>query len=140
MLNFINLITNIWFKKLITFSGRSSRYEFWCSQLFLLTVAPISNWLIEPLVASSLVADEQWSDHSPNSNGIFTYLHALIVTTALVNIATVIRRLHDINRSGWWSLLLIIPVIGWLPLAIFLAKQGNQGDNSYGSDPLQLRQ
>ena len=45
------------------------------------------------------------------------------------------RRLHDINRTGWWLLLLFVLVIGWIVLIVWAIKQGDKGPNKYGPDP-----
>lgn len=45
------------------------------------------------------------------------------------------RRLHDIGMSGWWQLIGIIPLIGWIAIIVLLAKQGVAGPNEYGADP-----
>ena len=45
------------------------------------------------------------------------------------------RRLHDIGKSGWWQLLWLIPIIGWIILIVFLVTKGEAGANGYGEDP-----
>ena len=59
---------------------------------------------------------------------------AMVVNLALLFpvIAAGSRRLHDINRSGWWQLL-ILTLIGIIPLIVWLASQGTEQDNRYGS-------
>ena len=47
------------------------------------------------------------------------------------------RRLHDINRTGWWLLLLFVLVIGWIVLIVWAIKRGDEGPNKYGPDPRQ---
>lgn len=47
------------------------------------------------------------------------------------------RRLHDTDRSAWWLLLIIIPVVGWIIIIVFNCQRGTQGENRYGPDPLQ---
>ena len=47
------------------------------------------------------------------------------------------RRLHDINRTGWWLLLLFVLVIGWIVLIVWAIKRGDKGPNKYGPDPRQ---
>lgn len=57
------------------------------------------------------------------------------LATLIPSFAVGARRLHDINRSGWWQLLWIIPVIGWIVVIIFLAQEGESTDNQYGVVP-----
>jgi len=45
-----------------------------------------------------------------------------------------VRRLHDINRTGWW-LLIAFTIIGIIPLIIWAIQPGNQESNRYGEDP-----
>jgi uncharacterized membrane protein YhaH (DUF805 family) len=45
------------------------------------------------------------------------------------------RRLHDTNRSGWWILIGLIPIVGPIILLVFYATEGDAGDNQYGPDP-----
>jgi hypothetical protein len=47
------------------------------------------------------------------------------------------RRLHDTNKSGWWQLLLIIPLIGFVVLVVLWCIEGDRGANQYGPDPKQ---
>lgn len=63
----------------------------------------------------------------------------ILVAVLLLNIASImwsVRRLHDINLSGWWALLLWLPVINIGPLCYLLIAKGTAGDNRFGPDPL----
>lgn len=51
------------------------------------------------------------------------------------NIAVTIRRLHDINKTGWLYLLYLIPLIGPIVLFVFFVQEGTRGPNQYGPDP-----
>ncbi len=50
-------------------------------------------------------------------------------------LAVFVRRLHDINRSGWWFFIVFIPIVGVLVLLYWLFKAGDVGTNQYGEDP-----
>ena len=58
------------------------------------------------------------------------------LVTIIPNIAIAIRRLHDRDYSGWWYLLVFIPLIGWLILFIWFCLKGTDGPNRFGPDPL----
>lgn len=58
----------------------------------------------------------------------------LISTIPMISLTA--RRLHDINRSGWWQLLYAIPIINFIILLILLFKTGDEGENNFGLDPL----
>jgi uncharacterized membrane protein YhaH (DUF805 family) len=64
---------------------------------------------------------------------IHPVVYLIVTLTAfLPGFAVAVRRLHDVDRSGWWSLLWLIPLAGWLVLVIFCVKRGSPGTNSYG--------
>ena len=65
---------------------------------------------------------------------IVTGLFGLV--TIIPNIAIAIRRLHDLDRTGWWILLGFIPLIGWIILLIWYVTKGTDGPNRFGPDPL----
>lgn len=67
-------------------------------------------------------------------SGLLANIFSLIVL--IPSIAVAARRLHDTDRSPWWLLLALIPVIGWIVLIVFFAQAGTRGENRYGADPL----
>ena len=67
-------------------------------------------------------------------NSIFAFIFNLAVF--LPSWAVMIRRLHDVNRSGWW-ILINLTIIGIIPFTYWLfMKVGDEGENRFGSDPL----
>ncbi|SBS34147.1 Inner membrane protein YhaH [Marinomonas spartinae] len=115
------------FKKYAVFSGRSCRKEFWCFVM--------SNMMLNLLLALLFFL------HSFLSRSLFTVDQFIVVVlafnllTLLPTIGVSIRRLHDINRSGWFILLNAIPVFGTLLLIFLLSLEGSIGDNRFGEDP-----
>ena len=99
------------FNKYFDFETRSSRKEFWYWQLFRILMF-LSITYLESLGLSGLLFI---------SNFIFL----------IPEIAVSIRRLHDINKSGWW-ILLTITIIGIIPLTYFYCIKGDDGVNDYG--------
>ena len=57
---------------------------------------------------------------------------AFSLAILIPSIAIGVRRLHDINKSGWWILISIIPILGFIVLLIFYIKEGDAGANQYG--------
>ncbi len=53
----------------------------------------------------------------------------------LPSIAVAVRRLHDIGRSGWWYLLIFVPIIGWIALIIFFCQKTDPQSNQWGQPP-----
>ena len=86
------------FAKYADFTGRASRPEFWWFFLFT---------LVASIVLSAL-------------NQYVNLLFSL--ATFIPSIAVGARRLHETNRSGWWQLLWIVPLVGWIVIVIFLVQ------------------
>jgi uncharacterized membrane protein YhaH (DUF805 family) len=51
------------------------------------------------------------------------------------SIAVSVRRLHDIDRTGWWVLISLVPLVGWIVLLVFHVQDSTPGTNGYGSNP-----
>lgn len=104
-------------KRYAEFSGRSRRSEYWYFALGNFIAAIVLNLL----------------DLMLGSYGILTLLYSLLVLVP--GLAVSIRRLHDTNRSGWWLLISLIPLIGAIVLIIFMVQEGDPNENQYGSNP-----
>lgn len=104
-------------KQYADFSGRARRKEYWMFALFNLIIAVVLGF-IEGLLGMTAVLGT---------------LYALAVL--IPSIAVSVRRLHDTDRSGWWVLISLIPVIGTIVLLIFLVLDGNPDSNEYGPNP-----
>ena len=110
------------FGKYIDWNGRASRSEFWYFQLFLFILYFIAGQIDSFVLGTEL-----------GQIGI-TYTIVLL-GTMLPAICATIRRLHDVDRSGWWSLI-SLTCIGIIPLLIWEASPGSSDSNQYGEDPL----
>jgi uncharacterized membrane protein YhaH (DUF805 family) len=105
-------------QKYATFSGRARRSEFWWYALFQFGV----------MVAASIIDGVLFRGHQ--------FVSGLAALALIVpNVAVSVRRLHDTNRSGWWYLLVFIPVLGGLVLLYFVILPGAPATNSYGPNP-----
>lgn len=62
--------------------------------------------------------------------GILTFL--LLISLQNPSVAVATRRLHDLNRSGWRQLIVLIPIAGWIPLVVWYCSGGAIGPNRYG--------
>jgi uncharacterized membrane protein YhaH (DUF805 family) len=109
------------FQNYVNFNGRAARSEFWYCFLFTVLVS-IAAGLIDAALFPA-------SDVSPVSSlaGLALFLPGLAVS---------IRRLHDLDRSGWWYLLIFIPLIGLIVLLIWNCTRGTVGPNRFGPDPV----
>lgn len=52
----------------------------------------------------------------------------------LPGIAVSIRRLHDTDHRGWWMLIGIVPLVGWIWILVYYVQRGTQGSNRFGPD------
>lgn len=68
--------------------------------------------------------------------GVLYFVYAFAVL--LPNIAVLVRRLHDVNKSGWFYFVAFIPLIGAIWLLVMLFTEGDSGENKYGQDPKQI--
>lgn len=100
------------FKKFADFKGRARRSEFWYFELFCVLISLIFSFFISEDVAT-----------------------IAMLVTLIPSIAVSVRRLHDIDRSGWWMLIALVPIVGMLLLLFWAAQEGNPASNQYGESP-----
>lgn len=107
------------------FKGRSRRAEYWWFTLAIFCWSILEQITIEifksvPILGALLAL------------GVFLASLALIVPS----LAVYFRRLHDTDRSAWWLLLLLIPLVGFVILIVWMATPGTVGANRFGPDPI----
>ena len=112
------------FRNYIVFRGRAARSEYWYWVLFLVLLQIVA-WLIDMTLFGF------------NTTGVNPIGAIVSLATFLPGITLSVRRLHDIDRLGWWVLLGLIPVIGWIVLIYWACLRGTVGANRFGPDPLQ---
>ena len=103
-------------KKYAVFSGRATRAEYWYFVLFNILIAIVLGVIAEMIKLP-----------------IISIIYALAIIVP--SLAVLVRRLHDIGKSGWWFFIELVPVIGFIWLIVLLATGGNSGANKYGADP-----
>ncbi|WP_330442362.1 DUF805 domain-containing protein [Flavobacterium sp. C4GT6] len=100
----------------VNFNGRARRSEYWyftlCNVLISIFLA-----IIGYVLELNFIGD----------------IYSLAVL--LPGLAVAVRRLHDVNKSGWFLLIGLIPLIGAIWLIVVLATDGDSGSNQYGEDP-----
>ena len=112
------------FKKYFDFDSRSSRKEFWVTSTILLIITLITDLL------STLIYE-----HDPSLLGVLAIVDACRTLVFLIpSWSLMVRRLHDINRTGLWLLIIFIPFVGFILLVFFLTP-GTKGTNRYGLNP-----
>jgi uncharacterized membrane protein YhaH (DUF805 family) len=109
------------FQNYVNFTGRASRSEFWYWVLFVILVS----------IAASVI------DYMLFPRGIVYPISTLVwLGFFLPNLSVAVRRLHDVDYSGWWVLLSLIPIVGMIVLIIWWCQRGAAGPNRFGPDPL----
>ena len=121
-MDFVSAISTCMVKKYAYFSGRASRSEFWFFTLFLFLAGFVST-----------IIDIMILNFHPDDLGPINLIVSVI--TLIPAIAVAARRLHDVNKSGWWQLI-ILTVIGIPVYLYWVISRGTNGNNDYGTDPI----
>lgn len=109
-------------RKYAVFDGRARRKEFWMFVLFNVAIS-IALSIIDNILGLTF----------DSGSGVLGSIYSLAVL--IPSIAVGVRRLHDTGRSGWWILIGLIPLVGWIILVYFYILDGVRGSNQYGPDP-----
>lgn len=121
------------YRRYFEFSGRSRRREYWGFFAFTWIVTIVLDALFGTstyhYVSRALMAGTVISNVDNLPGSLFA-LANLIPGTAVA-----VRRLHDVNKTGWWLILLFVPILGWSALFVMLCFNGTRGTNDYGPDP-----
>ncbi|AVW92837.1 DUF805 domain-containing protein [Celeribacter baekdonensis] len=110
------------FSKYITFSGRASRSEYWYFTLFTL-LAAFGTLALDIVLASNLGLPP-----------IFYTVASIAII--LPSLSVLVRRLHDVNKSGWWYFIGFVPLVGVLLILYWAVSKGTSGPNRFGPDPI----
>ncbi|HWC94496.1 MAG TPA: DUF805 domain-containing protein [Pseudolabrys sp.] len=117
-MNFVEAIQS-GFSNYVNFSGRAQRSAYWWWALFYFIVLIVAD-ILDVVIFGSPSA-----------------LYAIATLAMLLpTLAVGVRRLHDTDRSGWWLLIALIPLVGIIVLIIFFVQQGTTGPNRFGPNPL----
>lgn len=111
------------FRRYAEFSGRSRRKEFW------------GFILIYMLGGIALAIADVVLGFFSGEIGLGLLSGLFMLVLLVPSLAVTIRRLHDIDRSGWWYLVGFIPLVGAIVLLVFSLKDGTPGPNRFGDDP-----
>ena len=118
-MDFVTAITTC-LGKYATFKGRASRAEFWYWTLF--------TWLLS--VAAMFVDSALGGGMAAAEPGMQLVSSLVILVIWVPTMAVSVRRLHDVNRSGWWFLL-VFTVLGGVLLLYWFAMPGKDAGNRY---------
>lgn len=116
-------------KEIYVTEGRLNRLRYLKYMIILALIAGVSTFVTSSM-ATFLTGD-------PNGILVNAITFIWAVAAGAGNVALMIRRIHDLDKSGWFALIAFVPVIGILfSIYLFLAK-GTVGWNRYGADPLE---
>lgn len=121
-MNFADAVKSVLMANYANFSGRAPRSEFWWYVVFAI-IASVVLALIDNLIFARTIG-------YPILGTLFS------LATIIPGLAVSVRRLHDIDKSGWWILICLIPLIGAILLLVWYATAGNRADNQFGPPPV----
>ena len=110
-------------KKYAVFEGRARRREYWFFVLFAVLIHIVLN-----------IVDRMLGMYSAE-NGIGIRGGIFSLAILIPSLAVGARRLHDTGRSGWWLLIGLVPLIGFIVLIVFFVLDSHPGTNQYGPNP-----
>ena len=114
------------FSNYTNFRDRTPRSGFWWWFLFTQIVNIVAQVLMGVFAAMGQTA------------ALIGAIIVLVVILGLLipGIAVSVRRLHDLDKSGWWLLICLIPLVGAIILIVWFCTKGTEGPNRFGTDPL----
>jgi len=105
------------FHKYADFSGRARRSEYWYFTLF--------NFIVSFVLTAVL------GEAGSTISGIYS------LVTLVPGLAVCWRRMHDIGKPGAYSLLVLLPIVGWILVLVWYCKDSEPGSNAFGAYPKQ---
>ena len=111
------------------FNGRASRSAYWWWALFQI----LASAAIGIIFGHSVMMMDPATMAMDYHGGVISNLWALV--NLLPGLSLGVRRLHDIGKSGWWLLIVLIPVIGIIILVVWCCQKSDVGANTYGPQP-----
>ena len=111
-------------KKYAVFSGRAKREEFWMFVLFNFIFSLVAS-LIDLGIGILTFAVFGW--------GLLSLIYSLAVLVP--GLAVGVRRLHDVGKSGWYLLIILIPIAGPIWFLVLACTDSQAGENKYGPNP-----
>jgi uncharacterized membrane protein YhaH (DUF805 family) len=121
-MSFIDAVKSV-LSKYVGFTGRARRSEYWWFALFTILVS-----IVTSILDGALGLDFE---------GSTTGLIGLVASLALLlpSLAVGVRRLHDTDRTGWWLLIALVPLVGFIVLIVFFVLDSTPGTNRFGPNP-----
>jgi uncharacterized membrane protein YhaH (DUF805 family) len=120
-------------EKLLSFEGRINRATFW------------TTWLVLTCGVAAAAAGTRFLN--PDAGGLAalaTVIGGLLIAgfalaCVVMSLANEVKRYHDMDLSGWWVLLNLVPGLGALVIFVLGLWPGTKGANRFGEAPLKIR-
>jgi uncharacterized membrane protein YhaH (DUF805 family) len=112
-------------RKYAVFDGRARRKEYWMFTLISILIS----------MALGFAAGFVGAAMGLSSTAITMLALVYSVAVLIPSLAVWTRRMHDTGRSGWWFLLILVPIIGAIALLVFSVQDSEPGTNAYGKNP-----
>jgi len=122
-------------KNYASFKGRARRKEYWYFYLINIIISIILPQIDKLIHLERTLPLTGFENEKIGALSLF-YMFFILIPSLAVQV----RRLHDINKSGWWVFIALIPLLGTVILFVMLAEPGNIGANQYGEDPINSEQ
>jgi uncharacterized membrane protein YhaH (DUF805 family) len=124
-----------WYLKVLSnyanFTGRARRSEFWFFVLFNI-IFGIAAMIIDSVLGTTI--EIGFGMALP-----YGYVYILYTLVVLIpGLAVAVRRLHDIGKSGWMYLIVLIPIVGGIWLLILFCQDSQAGANKWGQNPKEV--
>ncbi len=114
-MDFMTAVKHV-FANYANFSGRARRSEYWWFYLFTMIC-----YVVASIVDAAI--------------GIPILTAVVMLGLIIPSLAVSVRRMHDTGRSGWWILIFLIPLVGFILFIYWFVQRGTVGPNEYGADP-----
>lgn len=108
-------------EKYADFDGRARRSEYWYYTLFLTLGMFVAMFVIGSMARFPIL--------------LFSLIGILTIGILVPSLAVSVRRLHDLNKSGWFLLIQLIPFVGGIIFLVWMCTEGTRGRNEFGPDP-----
>ena len=120
---YLDILTN----KYADFNGRARRKEYWMWTLYY-TIVLLFAMVLDNVLGLNFELFGQDLGYG--------WLYVTIGITHLIpGLGIVVRRLHDVGKSGWFYLIILIPLIGFIWILVLFCTDGVKEDNKWGSNP-----
>ena len=120
---YLEILTN----KYADFKGRARRKEYWMWTLYYTVILLFAMVLDNALGLNFELLGQNLG---------YGWLYVTIGITHLIpGLGIVVRRLHDVGKSGWFYLIILIPLIGFIWILVLFCTEGVKEDNKWGSNP-----